>query len=163
MPDLRILVVYYSRSGTTRIIAESLSKAFKCDVEEIVEVEDRVGFFGYVRSLVEAMRKRPSAIARGKGDPSSYDLIIIGKPVWAWSVSSPVRAYLMANKECLPQVAFFCTLGGRGSESAFTQMQYLVGKDPRARCSFATGEVIAGSYGLRLAAFVKALEPSVSA
>lgn len=163
MTDQRILVVYYSRSGTTRKIAESLSEALKCDVEEIVEVTGRAGILGYLRSLVEAMQKRPSAIASGQRDPSFYDLIIIGTPVWAWSVSSPVRAYLIANKERLPQVAFFCTLGGAGSERAFGQMQCLVGRTPRAHCSFTAGEVTSGSYGLRLAAFVKALEPSASA
>lgn len=163
MADLRILVVYYSRSGTTRKIAESLSEALKCDVEEIVELKSRAGFLGYVRSLVEAMQKRSSAIARGKRDPSFYDLIVIGTPVWAWSVSSPVRAYLMANKERLSQVAFFCTLGGAGSESAFAQMQGLVGKAPRACCSFTAGEVMSGSYGLRLAAFMEALKSCASA
>jgi len=63
-------------------------------------------------------------------DPSIYDLIIVGTPVWAWSVSSPVRAYLLANKPRLPSVAFFCTLGGAGADRAFGQMQELAGKRP---------------------------------
>ena len=78
----------------------------------------RTGFLGYMRSLLEARRKRPSVIAPGKHDVSSYDLVVIGTPVWAWSLSSPVRAYLMAKTNQLPAVAFFCTLGGKGSESS---------------------------------------------
>jgi flavodoxin len=42
----RILVVYYSRSGTTRKIAEALSEALACDLEEIVEDKSRAGSFG---------------------------------------------------------------------------------------------------------------------
>ena len=55
MANLRTLVVYYSRSGTTRKIAEALSEALNANIEEIVEANDRAGFFGYVRSLVEAI------------------------------------------------------------------------------------------------------------
>ena len=63
MANLRTLVVYYSRSGTTRIIAEALSEALNSNIEEIVEANGRAGFFDYVCSLVEAIQKNPSAIA----------------------------------------------------------------------------------------------------
>jgi menaquinone-dependent protoporphyrinogen IX oxidase len=160
---LKTLVVYYSRSGTTRKIAEALSEALNANIEEIVDANGRAGFFGYVRSLVEAIQKNPSAIAQSKSDLSSYDRVVIGTPVWAWSVSSPVRAYLMANKGHLPEVAFFCTLGGKGSESVFGQMQSLAGKAPRAVYAVTAGEVTSARYRAGLAAFAKALEPSVSA
>ena len=113
----KVLVVFYSRSGTTRRIAKALSEALKCDLEEITEPRRRTGFLGYIRSLLEASRKRPSTIAPKKHDVSLYDLVIIGTPVWAWSLSSPVRAYLMATASQLPKVAFFCTLGARGAKA----------------------------------------------
>ena len=72
---------------------------------------------GYLRSLVEAMRQSCVDIVPHGLDVASYDLIVIGTPVWAGSVSSPVRAYLAENRQQLPHVAFFCSLGGRGSES----------------------------------------------
>ena len=98
----KILVVYYSRSGITHKIAEALCEALTCDGEEIVEDGSRAGFFGYMRSLVEARQKRPSVIAAAKRDPSSYDLVVVGTPVWGWSVSSPVRAYLIGNRDRTP-------------------------------------------------------------
>jgi len=70
------------RSGTTRKIAEALSEALNANIEEIVEANGRAGFFGYVRSLVEAIQKKPSAIAQSKSDLSSYDRVVIGTPVW---------------------------------------------------------------------------------
>jgi hypothetical protein len=85
-------------------------------------------------------------------------LVVIGTPVWAWSVSSPVRAYLTANKDRLPEVAFFCTLGGKGSETAFAQMQSIVGKPPRATCAITGREV----YGPQLATFAAALRTPAS-
>lgn len=154
----KTLVVFYSRSGTTRRIAEALSAALKCDLEEITEPRPRTGFFGYIRSLLQASRQRPSAILPKKHEVSSYDLVVIGTPVWAWSLSSPVRAYLMATASQLPKVAFFCTLGARGSEGAFAQMTAIVGKKPRAICAITQREVLSGSYSARLSAFEKSLK-----
>jgi hypothetical protein len=63
----------------------------------------------------------------------------------------------------LPDVAFFCTFGGAGSASAFTQMQGIAGKTPRALCAITAGEVSSGSYRECVSEFAKALEPSPSA
>ena len=122
--------------------------------------EKGLGSWGYVRSVIEARQKRPSVIMPAHGDVSSYDLVVIGTPVWAWSVSSPVRAYLMANNVRLPAVAFFCTPGARGSENAFAQMQSVTGKAPRAVLTVTTPAVASGSYRESLMAFVRAITPS---
>ena len=153
MPDPKILVVYYSRSGTTRGVAKALSARLNSSIEEIVETRGRDGFLGYWRSIIEARRKQPAGITPAKNDPSAFDLVVIGTPVWAWSVSSPVRAYLAANKDRIPDVAFFCTLGGKGSERAFAQMQGIIGKPPRATCAITAREVASGRDGPRLATF----------
>lgn len=161
----KILVVFYSRSGTTRAVAKDLSAKLGSSIDEIVEPRSRNGFLGYSRSIIEARRRQCADIAPEKFDPSSFDLVVIGTPVWAWSVSSPVRAYLAANRDRLPEVAFFCTLGGNGSETAFAQMQSIVGKPPRATCAITAREVASGRDGSPLAAFASALKtptPSVA-
>ncbi|HYM04411.1 MAG TPA: hypothetical protein VET85_15765, partial [Stellaceae bacterium] len=147
MATPKALVVYYSRSGTTRRLATAIAQALQCDVDEILDAGSRTGVLGYMRSLIEAFRRRPAAIQPAARDVRSYDLVIVGTPVWASAMSSPVRAYLLANKARLRDIAFFCTFGGRGSESAFAQMQELAGKAPRARCALTTGAVRSGSYG----------------
>jgi len=157
MADSRILVVYYSRTGTTRKVAESLTAALRCDSDEIIEAGSRLGMLGYLRSLLEARRRVASRIAAAGKDPSLYDLVVIGTPVWAWSLSSPVRAYLLANRAKLPAVAFFCTLGGAGSDRAFDQMQELTGKRPVGRLWVTAREVETATYQPRVAAFGEAL------
>src|ERR1019366_3962261 len=158
----KILVVFFSRSGTTRRIATTLSATLGGSVEEIVEGRGREGFLGYWRSIIEARGKHFPNILPAKNDPSSFDLVAIGTPVWAWSVSSPVRSYLTANKDRLPAVAFFCTLGGKGSETAFAQMQSIVGKPPCATCAITAREVASGADGLQLANFAGALRMAAS-
>ncbi|OIQ74409.1 flavodoxin [mine drainage metagenome] len=162
MSASKTLVTFYSRSGTTRRIAEALSATLKCDLEEITEPKPRTGFLGYIRSLLEASWRRPSTILPKKHDVSSYDLVVIGTPVWAWSLSSPVRTYLMATASQLPEVAFFCTLGGSGSESAFAQMTAIVGKQPRAVCAITQREAWSENYFDRLSQFQKALRTIIN-
>lgn len=157
----KILVIYYSRSGTTRRIATTLAAALGSSIEEITESQGRDGFFGYWRSIIEARRKHAPVIRPPTNDPSSFDLVVIGTPVWAWSVSSPVRAYLTASKARLPAVAFFCTLGGAGSETAFAQMQDIVGKAPRATCAITAQDIARGSEAPQLEMFAAALRASI--
>jgi flavodoxin len=158
MATSRVLVVYYSRSGTTRRVAEAISPALHCDIEAIVDTTSRAGAIGYLRSFVEAFQRRPSPIKPTQKDPGSYDLVVIGTPVWAGSLSSPIRSYLMANKAHLRKVAFFCTFGGRGSESTFGQMQDVAGKAPLARCAIVAREALSDRCGGAVTAFVKQLE-----
>jgi flavodoxin len=157
MAKSKTLVVYYSRSGTTRALAKAIAEALRCDIEEIAETTSRAGVLGYMRSIFEAIWRIPSPIKTVERDPGSYDLVIIGTPVWAGSVSSPVRSYLTANKAHFGETAFFCTLGGRGSDSAFGQMEALTGRPPRARCAVRASDVESSRYAADVSRFVGAL------
>jgi flavodoxin len=158
MTASKVLVVYYSRTGSTRKLAEALARALQADIEPIVDEKNRSGILGYLRSMFDALQKRDAPVKPMKTNPSSYDLVIIGTPIWAWSVSSPVRSYLSANRGHLPDVAFFCTMGSRGSERAFEEMQALTGKAPRAGCAVTAREVTSDAYGAHIAQFLGQLK-----
>ena len=158
MTGSRTLVVYYSRTGTTRRLAEALAKALGADIEPIVDRTNRSGILGYLRSIAEALQRRHAPAEPAKIDPRSYDLVVVGTPVWAWSASSPVRSYLAANRERLPDVAFFCTMGARGGERAFEEMQAIAAKAPRAGCAVTAREVASEAYGEQMARFLEQLK-----
>jgi menaquinone-dependent protoporphyrinogen IX oxidase len=42
-------------------------------------------------------------------NPSDYDLVIIGPPIWTSRVSTPVRTYIEENKAKFKRAAYFCT------------------------------------------------------
>lgn len=70
MNRLRTLVVFYSRKGTTKKVAEAVSNHLECDLEEIIDKKKRKGILGYLRSGFDAKPKRLTAIEPLRKDPA---------------------------------------------------------------------------------------------
>jgi hypothetical protein len=96
----------------------TLEAMLDVDGEAMFQYADRSGPFGYLRPLIELVNRRPVSIVPTKYDTASYDLVIVGTPVWARSVSSPIRAYLAANASRLPLVAVFWSYRSPGARRA---------------------------------------------
>jgi flavodoxin len=128
----RTLVAYYSRSGNTQALARELGAALGADVEEIVEPRHRRGPGGYVRSLIDVFTGRSPPVAVPHNDPAKYDLVLLGGPVWAGHIASPLRSFAGRYAADAPQIAFFCTEGGQGAERAFAELQQVCERAPKA-------------------------------
>ena len=113
---VRAVVVYFSRTGYTRKIAEAIAARCGADIEGIQDVRDRSGIWGYLRSAREALGERLIDIRPPIRNPSDYNIVILGTPVWASNICSPMRAYVTTHREEFRQVAFFCTQGGSGAK-----------------------------------------------
>jgi menaquinone-dependent protoporphyrinogen IX oxidase len=139
MPAQRkILVVYYSRSGATRRIAELLASELGADIEPIREPgvhAARAGARGYVRSLIDALCRRQVKVMPPIHDLSAYDAVVVGSPVWASCASAPALAWLKEHGAHIRHLALFCSLGGRGSKAALEQMAQSANKSPLAVCA----------------------------
>src|ERR1700690_822698 len=103
----KVLVMYFSRSGTTHKLAQAIENAGGWDLDPIVDRGDRTGVLGYLRSALEAVFGLRPTLRPSLRDPAGYDLVIVGSPVWGSSVSSPVRSYLDEHAGSLPRLAFF--------------------------------------------------------
>jgi flavodoxin len=146
MNGKRILVVFYSRTGATLKVAESLSSMLRCDIEEIFDKKNRKGLFGYVRCGMDAAFKRLTVISEVKSDPTLYDVVVVGTPIWASRMSAPIRTYLYQNREHVKKVAFFCTCGGLGNDKAFREMAELRSQKPVAQVEVRGDEISGQEY-----------------
>lgn len=151
------LVVFYTRSGVTRKVADEIKKLLSCDIEEIEDQVDRKGVIGFIKSGAAARKGRSTPIAPPKNDASDYDTVIIGTPVWAGRVSCAVRAYIEANREKFKNVAFFATMGGSGDSGAFADMEALCKKSPVAKLTVLSRKVKNLGYEEELKKFVGAI------
>jgi flavodoxin len=153
----RILIVYYSRTGYTRKLAREIASAMDADVEPVDDGRDRSGPLGYLRSAIEAGKKKTIDILPPAYDPTRYDLVVLGTPVWVGSLCSPLRSYMAAHKTQLPRVAFFCTQGGSGAQKAFRDMEKLCGQAPVASLAVSDSQLNANTYRSELEGFVRTL------
>ncbi len=152
---MKCLVAYYSRTGNTKKVAEEIANTLGCDTEEIKTKKDRKGVWGYLISGKEATQKKEAEILPLKRNPLNYDLIIIGTPVWGWTVSSPIRAYLSQNKKKFENLAFFCTCGGSGEQGTFNEMKKVCDIEPIATLGLKTKEVISGGYVFKIKEYIR--------
>ena len=157
----KILLVYYSRTGTTRRIAEEIGESLGCDVEEVVDTKSRSGVLGWLRAGRDGGAGKLTRIGPVERDASDYGLVVLGTPIWNGNVSAPMRTYIVENRGRLCDVAFFSTQDGE-ENGAFVEMEGLCGKAPVARVQLVRGrEVEAGEYGKKLTEFVSALSGGV--
>jgi flavodoxin len=130
---MKILVVYYSRTGFTRKIATLICEKLKADLDEVIDTKNRSGSMGYILAGKDAMKKELTNITYTR-DPKDYDLVLIGGPVWVWTVSPAIRTYLDRNADTLKikNVAFFATQSNSGAENKFKAMEETLGTIPIA-------------------------------
>lgn len=137
----RILVIDYSRSGNTHKVAQAIAGACGADLEQIRDAKPRRGLWGWIRSAREAIRAIPGEIRSPSRDPTDYDLVVLGSPVWAGHVSSPMRAYLGERSSALTRIALFVTEGGSGGPKALAEMSALAGLQPVATLEVRAKEI----------------------
>ena len=123
---MKSLVVYYSRSGNTRFVAEKISQKIGGDIEEIIDKKRRKGPLGFVIGGFDATRGRKTDIAEMKKSPRDYDLIVVGTPMWNKRITPAVRTYIEDNKFSEKRVALFCTNNGSQSEWVFKTLKEIM-------------------------------------
>jgi len=126
----KILIVYYSDTGNTEKVAKQIANETAAVVEAIDTPVFGKGIWNYIKRAWYALRKKVIPIKDIENDPAQFDLVIVGSPVWAGHVASPIRSYLMKYSKKISKIAFFVTLGGRGAKGAFKDMRQISGLTP---------------------------------
>ena len=156
---MKILVAVYSVTGNTLSVAKRITKELGADLEIIEDNVNRRGIFGFLRSGYEAATKKTLPISEPKHNPGDYEITIIGTPIWAGRMSSPVRSYLMRFQGCFRQVAFFATSLGGGHEKTFSEMAKLTAVKPLATIEITSGEIKRGKGAEALKPFLETIRP----
>jgi flavodoxin len=109
---MKTLIVYYSRTGTTKRAAEIAAKELGADIEELIDKTKRAGILGYLKSGRQAMTKKLTELEPTKKDPKSYELVIIATPLWVGIIPPAIRTYLKNNPLENKKVAILITMSG---------------------------------------------------
>lgn len=108
--DRRILVAYFSYSGTTRGVAASLSERLGADLFEISPREPYSNL--YLESNMEIRRGERPELLEMVENIEEYDIVFVGYPVWFHATPAPVNSFLESHDLTGKLVIPFCTSGG---------------------------------------------------
>jgi flavodoxin len=121
----KVLIVYYSRTGNTRFVAEKIAGKLEADIEEIIDRKNRRGAIGWLRAGMDATRRKETEIEETKHSPSEYDLIVLGSPVWNKRIPPAMRTYINKNDLSKKKIAFFNTNYSDDTINTFSIMSEL--------------------------------------
>ena len=96
MENNKKLVVFFSYTGNTKKIAESIQKKLNCDILEIKPVKPYSTDYQTVvdeEQNNESSKKKPEIKSIDK-ELSKYDEIIVGSPVWWYTIAPVIRTFL---------------------------------------------------------------------
>ena len=132
---MKVLIVYYSKTENTEKLASILAEAMGADSERLIDKKNRNGFWGYIMSGRDSVKKMLTTLEPTIKDPADYDLVIFGTPIWARGISPAIRTYLEQNKEKIKNYAFFCTSGKTAPEKLVKPFFEIMERNPIAYTS----------------------------
>lgn len=111
---MKRLVVYFSYTGNTKMIAEKIAKELKCDIEEIIPVKPYSKNFDFVVSSTEdnEQTKKTPEIKKLIHNIEEYDEIVVGSPLWWYTITPPIRTFLKNNNFKGKKIVPFVTNAG---------------------------------------------------
>ncbi len=124
---MKCAVVYYSKTGVTKRIADQIQAKFNADIY-LVEPEKAYGGFlsAVARVVGEKISRKGSALKTAVSDFAPYDTVFIGFPVWAGTVPDFLQEYIrkanLAGKRVIP----FATASANGKESSLKTLKNLL-------------------------------------
>ena len=118
---MKILVAYFSATGTTKAVATELANAINADIYEIVpEVP-------YTNADLNWRDKSSRSSLEMKDDTSrpvigsdkveymnQYDVIFLGGPIWWYKLSHIINSFLESYDMSGKKIVLFATSGGSG-------------------------------------------------
>ena len=107
---MKSLVVYYTRTGNAKFVAETIAAELGSDIEEVVDLKKRAGKIGWMSAGKDATQEKQTQIGPTTRVPQDYDLIVLGTPIWASKPTPAIRTYIAKNDLSGKKVALFFTM-----------------------------------------------------
>jgi len=127
---MKTLIVYSSYSGNNEMLALDLSIMLNCNILRIDEIRKRTGF----SIFLDIFFNRTPRIEEHKEKIVDYDHVILIGPVWAGKIATPLKSFLMKEKNKIRRYSFITVCGGSQDQKIKieNELTKLAGKIPAA-------------------------------
>ena len=138
----RLLVLYYSETGTTKTVAQELQRQTGADIEGIEAVEPYTGNFQETiqRGQREMESGKMPALKPLTKKVQDYDIIFLGYPIWFGTYANPIASLVQERDFAGKRIVPFCTFGSGGLNTSSDALRKVL---PKAK--------IEEGYGVRTA------------
>lgn len=127
--ESKSIVIYFSATGTTKALAQTIAQTSNADIFEIIPSEPYTSEdLNYNNDNCRANQEmnddtaRP-AIAESIENIEEYDTIFLGYPIWWGTIPRIINTFLdtydLSGKTVMP----FCTSGGSGIETSVSAIK----------------------------------------
>jgi len=126
---VKSIIIFYSYSGNTaevaKTLADELNKQGSTDIIRLEALDESNSFLGQCK---RAFFKKRARIKDTILDLSSYSLICLGTPVWAFGMAPALRTYIDRCKGAENKnLMLFTTFGsGTGNNKCLNEMQAIL-------------------------------------
>lgn len=138
----KVLVLYFSETGTTKTVAQELQKQLGADIESIEAVQPYTGNFQ--ETIQRSGRERESgqtpALKPLSKKIADYDVVFLGYPIWFGTYAMPIATLVKEQDFAGKTVVPFCTFGSGGLNTSADALKKAL---PKAK--------IVTGYGVRTA------------
>ena len=120
---MKTIIIYYSTTGKTDIVAKTLSEELDADIIKIKDLKNRTGIKNRLVASLDAFREIKTKIQPIRVDLTDYDRVIFGTPTWA---GNPTPAILTIVDRCDlrgKKVILFTTMDNSGGISVIKRLK----------------------------------------
>jgi len=114
---MKTAVIFYSLDGNCSFVAEEIKEKLNSELIQlrVKNEKKRWGPFKFFWCCGLMFSNKNPPLEPYTFDPSAYDLIIIGTPVWASSPAAPMKTFISEKGITGKKIALFvCHAGGKG-------------------------------------------------
>jgi len=108
---MKSIVIYYSLFGHTHKVAKLISKKLNADLLRIKPIKAYNVETAVIVGKKHIESKHSPKLKEYDFDAKNYDQIIIGSPVWWYSITPPIRTFIKENDFSGKKLIFFSTYG----------------------------------------------------
>ena len=119
-------VIFYSRTGNTKTVAEVIAETLNLHLQEIKDLKDRSGFFGFIGGMIDVRKNPKTTISPETFNLEEYNVLFIGSPIWGMKFAPAITTFLERTDFSGQKVILFTTTSSRMKQTAFDEYSELI-------------------------------------
>jgi len=121
---MKILVLYFTRTGSCKLIAEKVCEKTGATLAEISDDKNWQGIWGFLKGGYYSSRmKSTEPIITPNVEVSDYDKIVVISPMWASNAAPAVFSFLSNEKMKIKELHFVIKSEGAPADSTFAKLE----------------------------------------